>query len=175
MSSVIVVTTIVGIVTGTCLLFVVSNKTEKQKQLHQLLLQFSELGSKYDMSFSGQEVLTDCIIGIDGIRRKLLIYKTIENVVTHVDLVDLREVKICELKKHYGTIDCHAFTNKKLKNHPERIALQLQLKHNRGAVEIPFYNQIANPANEHAHMEQKARYWEKLISKMVYVPVKTTT
>jgi len=42
-------------------------------------LQLSKLGSIFNLSFSSQEILSNKIIGLDGIKRKLLVAEKIMN------------------------------------------------------------------------------------------------
>ena len=87
-----------------CLLYVVIRKHQKQKRMRQVLQQFSLLGSEYDLSFSSQEVLANCVIGLDGINRKLLVMIRVRMHRCHKAIIHLNEVKKCSLKKVYGAI-----------------------------------------------------------------------
>ena len=66
-------------------------------------LQLSELGSKFNMSFSSHEVLGNKIMGLDGINKKLLILEQ-TNDRSHSYIIDLDEAKAITVKKIYSSI-----------------------------------------------------------------------
>ena len=63
---------------------------ELKKKKEKLFVFFSKLGSLYNLSFTGQEILRDKIIGLDGPRRKLLIVEESLNKYNSI-IIDLYE------------------------------------------------------------------------------------
>src|SRR5690348_8572319 len=90
---------LVGAVVAICLLLVWLDKKQKRKAMHQLLQTFSRTGSNHNLWFSSQEVLKDRAIGLDGIHRKILVLKRIDNLSFESFVIDLNEVKSCSVKK----------------------------------------------------------------------------
>ena len=78
MSTIIVAAILISVITGICLILVSINNKHRQKKASELLNHFSKLGTGNNLSFSSQEILENCIIGLDGIQRKLLILKKID-------------------------------------------------------------------------------------------------
>jgi len=66
-------------------------------------LQLSELGSKYNLSFSSHLALSNRIIAMDGVKKKLLVTEIEDNAI-HSYLVELDKVKSISLKKTYNSI-----------------------------------------------------------------------
>ena len=147
-------------------------RKEKRKRMNRLLHQFSELGSRYNLTFSSQEILHDCIIGLDGVNRKILVTRSAEDVISHSELIALSDVKSCSVIRQYGTIKSGELRVKKLETYLERVALHFEREGNHPAIEIPFYQHRKNGLHELERLEKKARHWEMLLSKMIHVPVK---
>jgi hypothetical protein len=174
MSTLIVAAILVGIVTGLCLLFITIDKRAKRKRMHRHLHRFSELGSKYQLTFSSQEILKKCVIGLDGIHRKILVLQERDGTNYDTSVIDLAEVKGCSVKEQYGTIKSGELKARKLESYLELVVLQLELSNGKGAVEIPFYQHLENHVSEGPVLEQKAKHWEAILSKLVPRPVKKT-
>ena len=78
MSTIIVAASLVSVIIFISLILVSINNKQRQKRVTELLDHFSKLGTENNLSFSSQEILENCIIGLDGIQRKLLILKKID-------------------------------------------------------------------------------------------------
>lgn len=157
---------------GSCRLLLTIYRKEKRKRMNRLLHRFSELGSSYNLTFSSQEILQDCIIGLDGVNRKILVTRSAEDVISHSELIALSEVKSCSVIRQYGTIKSGELRVKKLETYLERVALHFEREGNQPSIEIPFYQHRKNGLHELERLEKKARHWEMLLSKMIHVPVK---
>jgi len=174
MSTLIVAAILLGIVTGICLLLITIDKRVKQKHMNQLLYRIQALGAKHQLTFSSQELLKNYVIGLDGVHRKLTVIHAPDTTKCDAAVVDLAEVKRCSVKKQYGTISGGALKQQKLDSYLEQIVLCLELKDEKDTVEIPFYQAIANHAGESLELEQKAKRWEVILSKLVDTPVQKT-
>jgi hypothetical protein len=153
-----------------CLLYVVICKHQKQKRMRQVLQQFSLLGSEHNLSFSSQEVLANCVIGLDGINRKLLVMIRVRMHRCHKAIIHLNEVKKCSLKKVYGSIYTGDLKFGNLEQHLKKMVLQFEFLNNKPPVEIPFYNQAYNGVHQLPEIEKKARRWEAMLSRMLKTP-----
>jgi len=171
METVVVAVMAAVILAGGCRLLLTIGEKEKRKRMNRLLHHFSELGSSHNLTFSSQEILHDCIIGMDGVQRKLLVSNYTGEEISHTELVDLSGVKSCSVKKQYGHIRGGELREKKLETYLEFIVLHFEQE---GAppVEIPFYQHRLNPISEVPKLEKKARHWETMLSKMIHIPVK---
>jgi hypothetical protein len=169
MSTILVAAILVGSVAAICFFLVSIHNKHKHEAMNQLLNHFSQLGIQNNLSFSSQESLKDCMLGLDGIHRKMLVVKR-EDGIFGSFIIDLNEVNNCSVKKVYGTIKAGDLKSHKLEQYLEKIVLHFDLN-NKPAVEIVFYKHFDNNIYQTMEMEQKARAWETILSKML-LPMK---
>jgi hypothetical protein len=172
MSTLIVAIIIIASIAGICLLLIWINNKHKRKAMNELLHHFSEAGTKNNLSFSSQELLPDCILGLDGIHRKLLIVnrKSADEVVGH--LINLDEVKSCSVKKYYTAIPAGSLKSKRLEQLLESVVLHFELANGKSPMEIAFYKQVDHHIYQLQDLEQKAKDWETILSKMLVTPLR---
>jgi len=145
------------------------HKHNFKKREEQLLIVFNRLGSLYYLSFTSQEIFHNKIIGLDGLRRKILI---IEDCNHRYDFrfIDLCEVKACKLKKIYGSVNGSDSPKNRLEKYLEAITLQFDFKRENPPVALEFYPNITNNIFNITELERKAKQWEVLVSKMLPCP-----
>jgi hypothetical protein len=164
MSTIIVAAILVGSVAAICLLLINIHNKEKSIAMNKLLKYFSQLGTENNLSFSSQEILKDSVLGLDGVHRKILVV-TKEDGYFGSFIIDLNQVINCSVKKIYGTIEVGDLKKHKLDQYLEKIVLHFEVNH-KPSVEIVFYNHFENHIYEVLELEQKAKYWETILSKM---------
>lgn len=167
MSHIMVAAILIASITALVLLLYSIANEQKQKSMKQLSHQLSREGSKHNLSFASQEVLKDYVFGIDGMKRKILLIHKLQDDVYQDEVIDLHEIKTCSVKKIYGSIEGGALKNKKLEQHLTKIVLHFELSNNRQPVELCFYDNIQNSIYQILEMEQKARHWQAVLSKMI--------
>ena len=171
MSTIIVATILVGAVIAIWLLLITIANRQKVKKLNRLLTRFSQLGTSHNLAFSSQEVLNNCIIGLDGINRKFMVFTQINNTSFTNYVVNLDEVKNCKVNKHYGYVQTENPKSKKLETYLERVALQFEFNNEKESIEVTFYNHIDNSVYQIAEIEQKALHWKQILTKMLKGPL----
>ena len=164
MSTILVAGILVGSLAAICLLLVIIHNKHKREAMDSILKHFSQLGTENGMSFSGQELLHHCILGLDGVSRKILVV-TKEDKHYSSFIINLDEVKTCMVKKIYGTIDAGELKTHKLEQYLERIVLHFKFQ-TRPPAEVVFYQNFHNHIYELPELEQKAKHWEAILSKM---------
>ena len=156
-----------------CFLFISIEKRRSRKEKNLFLKKFSELGSHYGLSFSSQEVLNNCIIGMDGMNRKLLVLKDQGNDLLSHTIISLDEVKSCSLEIGETIIDeggaYELYQNKNV----NRIELLFHFYSPKDPVAVCFYDEIFNDEREEEELGQKAKDWEAILSKMLNSRVKS--
>lgn len=167
MSSIIVAGILIAFVAFCCLLIVLISNKHKNKAMSYLLNKISEVGSKNNLSFSSQEILNDCIIAADGIHRKILIVKKIDSKTYEDYLINLDEVKSCSVKKEYGFIRAGDANAKSLEHHLKNIFLHFEFGNDKEPCDVLFYDHTENNIYQLKEMEQKAKHWEIILSKML--------
>ena len=166
MSHIAVVAILIGMMTVICLLLVLFYNEQKRKTMNQISLRFSRTGSENNLSFSSQEILKDCVFGLDGLNRKiLLIRRSNEQYTTTV--INLDEIRACSVKKLFGPINVGDLKNKKLEQHLQKIVLHFEFKDSKLPIDVPFFDHIENSIYQLSEMDRKARYWQTMLSKMI--------
>lgn len=162
---------VIGIIIIIYLLVIVIHN-QKRIRMNRRLYRFSQLVSKKNLNFSGQQIFPDRIMGLDGVNRKLLIlHETAEGRVRDM-VIDLNEVKSCSLRKYYGTINAGELRGQTLDQYLKKIVLHFEFKDGREAAEVLFYSHDEGGLHHAAQSEQKARDWEAVLSKMLRAPLK---
>jgi hypothetical protein len=164
MSTMVIAAILVGSVAGIFLFLITIHNNHKRKTMNSILKHFSQLGTENNLSFSSQEVLNHSILGLDGVNRKILVV-TKEDEEYSSFIIDLNKVKNCTVKKVYGTIKSGDLKNNKLEQYLEKMVLHFEL-HGNLPVEIDFYKNSINHIFETKELENKARHWESILSKM---------
>ena len=155
-----------GAIIAICLLLVRIEQKQKRKAMNRILSRVNFLESKYNLGFSSQEILKHCVIGMDGLRRKILVINSDENTSPSFVLIDLNEVKCCSVRKQYGTTQGGALKQKPLEQYLQSMALHFELKNDKPPVDVLLYDYRRNDVSEIRELEEKAKRWETLISKM---------
>jgi len=172
MSTLIVAAILISVITGICLVLVSMNNKHRKKTASGLLNHFSKLGTENKLSFSSQEILENCIIGLDGIQRKLLILKKIDKDEYDSILLDLNEVKRCSKKNIYSRVNIGTNKKERFENHLDKIVLEFDFIDNRQPVQILFFEPITNHVFAMSELEQKAKKWETILSQIANTGLK---
>ena len=169
MSVIFITAILVGGILALCFLFISIAKRHKRKAMNHLLYHFSELGTLYALSFSSHEVLNDCIIGLDGVQGKLLIMSVNNETAGQHEVIELKEVKACSLRKYYGNIQPQALKSRPLDHHLQKMVLHFEMM---GATpkEVTFYHHTADAYESLKELHTRAGHWETLLSKMLHFP-----
>lgn len=153
-------------------MLIIINKKNNRNKTALLLNAFKSQAAMQGLIISGQEILHDHIIGIDGRQQQLLVYHY--NSDPAFTNISLDEIKECTVLKEFETV-----TYGSVKNAVEELELRyisLQFKYKQKAIDllVPFYNSRAHSIYEKAAWEEKAQQWQLLLSKMLKQPLKTT-
>ena len=127
---------------------------------------FKKVALVHNFSFTGQEVMRDTVIGLDGPKRKVLIVEEKKkNFDSHI--IDLDEVASCKVKKVYAAIDINGYKQNRPEEYLRSIALEFEFRTNRGPVVAFFYRPETNSLYEIKELETRVRNWETMLSKML--------
>ena len=172
MSTFIVAAILIAVIVSICLILVSINNKHRQKTTAALVTQFSKLGTENNLSFSSQEILENCIIGLDGIKRKLLILNKIDKDKYEPILLNLDEVKSCSKKKVYRSVNIGTRKKEKFENQIDKIVLAFDFIDNRQPVHVLFFEPFTNHILTMSDLEQKAKNWETILSQIVNTGLK---
>ena len=158
--SVIIVSFVVAVFTA---LFFINNK-QKRKAAAMLRLQLSKSAAENNLSFSSQELLQELALGLDTAKLKLLVLEKIDKCAYEWDIIDLKMVKNCAVKKIYQPL--YGGKSKNNENHLDKIVLQIEFADNSAKSEVTFYSYTADGIYEMKVLEDKARRWESMLLQM---------
>ena len=144
----------------------------KNFKRNKSLLYLSQLGTRYNLNFSSQEVLSNYIMGLDGVKRKLLILRGYGNKDFQICLVDLNLLESCSVKTYYGGIKVGELKRRHLNSYIRQISLQFIFSNGSQTLEVPFFLETEQVKEELPVMERKAFYWKSILSKMIVKPLR---
>lgn len=166
MSTLLIAAALIAAIAGIFLLLISINKQQKRHAMNIFLNRLSQAGTSNNLSFSSQELLNNSAIGLDGLRRQLLVLTRFGNGDYFNFTIDLDKVQCCSVKKVYGFINAGELKNSKLERHLEEIILHIVL-YQSDSVDIPFYSHIENHIEQANDLEHKAKQWEIMLTKLL--------
>jgi hypothetical protein len=156
------------VVAGTIIfitLLIAINKKSKRKQTRALLNSFNHAGAIRGLSFSSQEILSNYVIGLDGLHRHLLVlYHGGTAVYTSLPLAD---IKNCIINKTSEPVDYGSEKKPHVEQELRSITLQFSFNKKMEDFFVEFYNSRINSIYELKELELKAKDWQLLLSKML--------
>lgn len=127
--------------------------------------QLSELGSKFDLSFSSHMVIGNKLLALDGIKKSLLVLEANNTSYT----IELNKVTAVSVKRTYSSITPGELNTKSIEEFLSTIELQFEYDNNR-TVCLPFYDCQKDDPESLPRLERNAKNWQMILSKMAFVP-----
>jgi len=171
MSTIIVASIILFGVIGITIIFVYMHNQHLKKKRQALLFCLNKLAAQHGLSFTSQEALLNKAIGLDGLQRKLLIVEE-NNAQYDWNVIDLEKVENCLVKKVYDRIDAGGLKTKRVEEYLRTIVLQFNFNNNKPSFDFILYENTVNSIYEMPVLENKARKWQAMLSKMIMVQAK---
>ena len=125
----------------------------------------SRLGSMFNLSFSGHEMLDKKIFGVDGIKRKVLVVEE-NNGSNSSYIIELDKVKSISMKSVYDSIKPDELRKKRLEEFLKTIYLQFEFRDGRETIALPFFESQKNNIDDLPVLEKKTKNWKMIFSKM---------
>ena len=129
-------------------------------------LQLNKLGSKLNLSFSSYVTLGNKIIGLDVMKRKLLIAEKI-NGLFRPYFIELNKVSVITVQKIYNSIKAGDLKKRRIEEFLQSIRLQLEFENGENTIILPFYERTIDDIHNLKWLESKARNWQMMLSKML--------
>ncbi len=146
------------------------NTHQKKIQDGQLLQRFSELGTKYQLAFSCQLDLPGILMGIDGIRRKMMVLNNSENLLEW-KLIDLGTIRSCTLLKTYDPIMAGELDSYSPDRYIHDISLRI-ITENNEEILLPFYIRYLHNLKDLPRITKTAQDWHHMILKLLPQPIR---
>ena len=128
-------------------------------------LEVSELGTRFNLSFSSQLAFGNKIIALDG-RRKCLLVLEKDKGSNHPYLIDLNNVATVTVKKSYGSIDQGQLKNKGIEEFLKRIELQFEFNNKKETIGLSFYDCEIDDQRDRPKLIRNAKNWQMILSKI---------
>ena len=153
--------------------FVLLHKRKIAKRTKRRIDLLHTAAETYGLTFSAQEILENNLLGIDGIKQKLLIilFGTKET----VHIIPMKDVATCILHKEYEKINVGTDKKEKIELRLRSIDLLFSYKASPGTFTVCFYDSYVNHEFEKNALETKARQWEMMLTKMIVSKKSTVT
>lgn len=161
MDTTMVLLLMIAAIIAICLVLGFNESRRKSNDLKRLMKDFSQRATQREMIFTSQEIFENCLLGLDGVKRRLLI---LDSSVTpyRETYIDLSKVKRC-VSKHYFK---RCYENDAV--HTEATdCCSLSFEYFDGRkIEIHFSHEQQDIAQLN-EMSAKTRKWAALLSKML--------
>jgi hypothetical protein len=128
-------------------------------------LQLSELGSRYNLSFSSYLEFGNKIIALDGVKRSLLVLETRQGM-NQPYIIELNKVVAVTVKRSYGSIGAGQLKGKRMEEFLKSIDLQFIYGKNETIV-ISFYDCEKDGLADLPKLERNANNWQMVLSKII--------
>ena len=152
----------------TQIFMVMKNRSVRTDKI--MYLQLSELGSKFSMSFSSHEVLGNKIMGLDGIKKKIMVLEQTDGQ-CHSYIIDLDEVKTITVKRIYSSIKAGELKKRRMEEFLKTIQLQFDFENGKEDIFLPFYESKIDNINDLQGLERKIKNWQMMLSKMTGIKI----
>lgn len=126
----------------------------------------SELGSEFNLSFSSHLVLANKIIGLDGIKKCLLISETNKQP-NNPYIIELSKVIALSVKRNYGSISVGELKKRGVQEFLKRIELQFEFIDTNEPFVLPIYDCEIDDQLDLPRLERTATNWYLILSKIL--------
>ena len=129
-------------------------------------LQLNQLDSKFNLDFSSYTTLRNKIIGLDIIRKTLLIAEKNNGLFRHY-LIELNKVCMITVQTIYDSIRAGDLKKKRIEEFMQSIRLQLEFEDGENTIVLPFYERSIDDIQNLKSLASKARNWQTILSKVL--------
>lgn len=138
-----------------------------RRRTSEILENFSMFGTENNISYSSQEILHDCIIGLDGINRKLVVLQQVGPYSYDWNIIDLDDVQNCIVKTTYRNIRAGELKGRSIEDYLQKINLRFEFIQNKQAFEIPFFDHEVHKGMKVSELNRKAKSWQIILTKLL--------
>ena len=148
------------------LTLVIMHNHQIKKRKNSILFFFKNIGAVHDLSFTGQEILRDKVLGLDGPKRKVLIVEE-KSGEFDAQMIDLLDVSSCKVKKIYSAIHSNEYRKNRPEDYLKSIAIEFGFRSGKAPVSVFFYKNEQNSVYEIPELEARTKRWETMLSSML--------
>lgn len=126
----------------------------------------SELGSRFNLSFSSHLVVNNKLIALDGLKRILLVMEA-NNELNQPTIIELNKITTVSIKRSYGSIKSGELRTKKFEEFLRRVDLQFGHRDKSEFTVLTFYDSKTDALRDLPRLERNAKNWQMILSKMI--------
>jgi hypothetical protein len=137
---------------------------DRLDEIFSLDQRFDNFEKENNLKFSKKERLNDFVIGLENVRKKLFVFKKV-NDNYELLIVDLKEIKSCCKRKIYKSVVTEN-RNKETRD-LDKIIIEFENTTGDERLQVPFYESIQNKQVEILELEHKAEEWESFLKSRI--------
>lgn len=165
MSTALTAIILIALVAIVIALLVKKDSKENRQQQKEVLDHFSEAGMRFGLNFSSNELLRECMIGLDAVQGKLLVMPLSRDRSPFTFVVDLADIRSCLVVRSF--LKTEGESARPRPGAPlQSIHVQLALYTQERFINIPFYNHVTDHLEDISELELKAGQWCDAIRKL---------
>jgi len=134
--------------------------------MNHLVHRFDILEKEYNLNIYKKEILQDLIVGLDKLRKKLYVFKNVQDKYDFI-IVNLRDLKFCSKKKIYKSSMVQTTRNRKPDKYLDKIVLEFEYINGNETIRLVYYNSVINNATEISDLDKRADEWERELAEMI--------
>lgn len=165
MHSIIIAVALVTTVIIICLVLIAINNRQRRKNANELSNRFFKLGKERNLIFSKMDVLGNFMVGLDDVYNKIMVLTKSEHEYDSF-VIDLGEVKDCSKRNIYKRINRGSAKRDEFESYVDEIFLVFDFQEKAEQVNLSFYESGRNSLLEMAALEQKAKDWEMIVTRI---------
>lgn len=137
-----------------------------KRKKEKLFLRLSKEGDANELTFCSQELLTNKLIGVDGIHWKIMIIERNKNHY-HSSIISLEEVHHCHVVTNEDEMACSNLKTFSAQIKNVVLELRFEFIKPQNTVSIIFAKGLKTSKRELEFLRSKAEYWSVMFSKML--------
>lgn len=135
------------------------------------LFNITKIARKRSLSLSNQDEAGSNVIAVDVQKMKLFYLKKTSKASSY-QVIDLRTLQKCSIKKEYASISAGELKSKKLHLFLKSIFLKLCFKNDSEVITLPLYQAEIDGPEDVIQVEAKAKKWETIVSRFKPMHIK---
>jgi len=149
------------------------NNRDRKNKMSDLVHRFEMLGKEFNLNIYKKEILQHFIIGLDELRKKLFVFKNVQDKYDFI-IVNLKDMRSCIKKKIYKSSMVRATRNRRPEKYLDKIVIEFEYMSGSERVQVAFYDSMINNSTEIYDLDKSAAEWERELAQTIDENLKKT-
>ena len=141
--------------------------------MSDLVHRFEMLSKEFNLNIYKKEILQHFIIGLDELRKKLFVFKNVQDKYDFI-IVNLKDMRSCIKKKIYKSSMVRATRNRRPEKYLDKIVIEFEYMSGSERVQVAFYDSMINNSTEIYDLDKSAAEWERELAQTIDENLKKT-